>query len=636
MAALIEVRGGAESKGRGREIEFANQQSQQGLEIFGEIGRTKFRNAEDPGIAEWAAKALEKAGGNPNKAGIIACVPVENAKEWELNVQIGRAVESQLMALGMPEANISIIVEAMDFSMLSRWINPQNWKAVQQRLAYATDEEGTGLAVSGKIPPGSWQALKNAASIGDFRQALSDIGSTPLFFPNMEKDGTITWLYDEMRKASVGKEKEKMEAAAPPPETKLPPVRPKKERILPIAPPMPVLRPPERPPPTSWLDASVGYAGGMPISSWPPGSIFHPPLSTGGNYDPGLVNKVYTLNNLLGIHTPLQSLEQLKKDQEAVRNNQLGSIFNDAYFGSLRQVPASYASRLMKELFDAGAQIKLGQLEENEKFYFFSSIPMLPIRGHLPLMDGVAFSLYHCNMIGSAWTKDWMLKNSDKAQLTAKTDIRVGMIYSDRSLSGSPAPKSYKPAALGLKLMDSYKTTDVLPDFIPIGMLDARIIYRRELSDKVSVSGTLTLSGVGSMVNGGWPAMLFEGEASLKKILDGSFAALDGGTRVGWNVPAMRLEELSAYLVFKPKDPNLPSLSFGASETSPLKGRLTNVFARLEESIRLSPQSSIGAYVGAGATLYPRTSDLFSPERATNLEFGISWRGILEGAEQGE
>lgn len=630
MAALIEVSGGRGRRG-------SESQQQPGWEIFGEIGRTRFQNAKDPAIAEWAARTIEKAGGDPKKAKIVACVPVENAKEWELNKQIGQAMEARLMELGMPEQNISIIIEAMDFGTLSGFVNLQNWKSVQQRLAYATDEDGTGLAASDKIPAGSWQALKSAGSMREFKDALDSIGTTPLFFPGLENDETITWLYDEMRKASVRKEREKMEAAAPPPEIKLPPPPAKKKRAEPLAPPMPHMPPlPERPPPTSWLDASVNYTGGLPISTYPPGSIFHPPLSSGGGYDPGLVNKVYTLNNLLGIHTPLQSLEQLKKDQEAVRNNQLGSIFNDAYFGSLRQVPASYASRLMKELFDTGAQIKLGQLEENDKLYFFSSIPMLPIRGTLPLMPGVPWTLYHAGMIGAVWTQEWMHKNWNKTELTAQTDIRIGMIYSNRSLSGIPAPKSYQPAGLGLKLMDDFKTTDALPDFMPLGMLDARLICKRELSDKVSVSGTLTLRGVGSYVSGGWPAMLFEGEASLKKILDGSFAALNGGTRIGWNVPAMRLEELSAYLVLTPKDPNLPSLSIGASETWPLKGSLTNVFARLEESIRLSPQSSIGAYLEVGVTRYPRTSDLFSPERATNLEFGISWRGILEGAEQGE
>jgi hypothetical protein len=632
MAALIEVTGG-------RARRESESQPQQGWEVSGVVVRARFENAKDPQIPEWAGRAIEKAGGDPQKAKIIACVPVENAKKWDLNKEIGQAMEDSLIERGMLEKNISIRIEAMDFWMLSTFVNAENWKAVQQRLAYATDEDGTGLVASKKIPDGSWQALKDSDTPKDFKNALSSLGDALVFFPGMGDDATVTWLYDEMRKATVQKEQERLGVKETPKEEKIEPLppKPKKQRISPIAPPMPQMQPPERPPPVSWLDASVNYRGGLPISSWPPGSIFNPPLSSAGGFDPSLVSKIYTLNDLLGIHTPLQSLEQLKKDQKAFETGQIGTLFNDTYFDSLRALPTSYASRVMKELFEVGAQIKIGQLEEKEKLYFFSSIPMVPMRGTLPLMNGVAFSLYHCNMVGAAWTKDWMLKNWDKAELTAQSDIRLGMIYSDRSLSGSPAPKSYQPAGLGLKLMDSYKTADVLPDLIPLVLLDARLIYERELSNKVSVSGTLaiTASDASLLVSRGWPSALFEGEASLKKILDTSFAALNGGVRFGWNVPAMRFEEISAYLSFKPKNGNLPSLSIGASETWPLKGSVTNVMAKLEENFKISQASSIGLSVEAGATLYPRTSDLFGPERATKLEFGISWRGILPAAEQG-
>ncbi|VVB57047.1 Uncharacterised protein [uncultured archaeon] len=624
MATLVERHeGGA----RARESTDPNWQES------GVLTRTLFKRPDDPGIGPWADKAareaLKEAGGDAQKAKIIVPVTLENPKEENLNRQIGQALEDALVERGMVREKVRVIVEAMDFGMLASFVNGQNWESVRQRMPYAVDRDGKPLLNSKYIEKWQAQAIISADTQEKFVIALQSLGDTEVFFPEMTKDQTITGLYDEMRKATIRREREKEQ---PPPQkepaapkiidiTSFQPVKAPKAGREPVRP----LEIPEPPPAPDWLDASVQYQGGTPMSTYRPGSMQNPPLAADGGL--GEVNKIYSLNNLLGIHTPLQSLEQLKKDQQTLQQSGIGSLFDQAYFDGLRYKPASYASRLMKSLFDFGSQIKIGKLEKDEKLYVSSSIPMLPIRGTLPLMDGVAFSLYHCGMLSAAWTRDWFVPGWE--QVYAQTDIRLGVLYSYRSMSGATDERQ-KPAAFGLKLMDDFRTVDNLPEFTPLGMLDARIIYKQDVSQKISLKGSLTFSAVGSMVSGGWPATLLEGEAGLKKIMDNSFAALDGGVRLGWNVPAMEMEELSGYLQLTPKNRSLPVFSAGASRTRPLKGDLNNIWAKLEESFKLGENSSLGVYVKGGATLYPKTSDRFDAEHATNIEFGISWRGILE------
>ena len=637
--------------GSERESENVNQELS-GYGYAGEVERMRFRNPKDPKINDWVNHTIEtvkKETPDPKKAKIIACVPVENIKEWDLNNDIGQAIKDKLIEKGMESKNISIIVEPMTFWMLSTFINEGNWKDMQKRLDYATDEDGAklGAPASKRIDNDELTAARNAPDFESFRHAIADIGNAPIFFPGKGDDKTITWLYDEMRRATIRKEKLRLEALDNTPKIERPPQSPP-----PKFPPLtfefadnpielpPVSKLPELSdlpiPPDITFDVGIDLRTGTKISTYPPSSIFSPPISLGGRTNPwNTINTALNLNHLLGISVPLENINQPKKTLENIKTGRLGALFGEVYFDNLRALPASYSSRLMQDFIDMGSQIKIGKLQGETKYYFFSSIPVLPIRGNLPLMDGVGYSFYNCTMLGAAYISEWMHKNWGKNELVGIIDLRGGVVLSNRSIFGGSSMSdgdwqysaTQKPAAFGLKLVDKYmQTTDTLPDLFPVGVLDARIIFTREMTDKVSIRGTLTLSGVGSIVSAGMPSVRLELQSQLKDIVNTSFMAMNAGANVGLNVPAQRFEEFSAHIVLRPKDNRLPVLSFGASETYPLKGNMTNIWGKLEESIN----SQFKVYAKGGASLYPNESygggKATNFDKATNFEAGISWQ----------